>query len=155
MSLYNYNSSPFFKSPTRSIQHGREAASFCSVLWMLQWHAPLHWLCSVISLFLEQVCGQCLLHARNFLMWCKNRLIKTNSKDFPGGSVVKNPPANAGDVSSVPDPGRSHGPQASEWLRLCTPKMGPVLQSPGAETREAAPREARIPPGGVSPALHS
>ena len=26
---------------------------------------------------------------------------------FPGGSVVKNPPANAGDTGSIPDPGRS------------------------------------------------
>ena len=25
---------------------------------------------------------------------------------FPGGSVVKNPPANAGDVGSIPGPGR-------------------------------------------------
>ena len=28
--------------------------------------------------------------------------------DFPGGSVVKNPPANAGDMGSIPGPGRSH-----------------------------------------------
>jgi len=27
---------------------------------------------------------------------------------FPGGSVVKNPPAKAGDVGSIPDPGRFH-----------------------------------------------
>ena len=27
---------------------------------------------------------------------------------FPGGSVVKNPPVSAGNMSSVPDPGRSH-----------------------------------------------
>ena len=27
---------------------------------------------------------------------------------FPGGSVVKNPPANAGDTGSSPGPGRSH-----------------------------------------------
>ena len=27
---------------------------------------------------------------------------------FPGGSVVKNPPANAGDMGSIPDLGRSH-----------------------------------------------
>ena len=26
----------------------------------------------------------------------------------PGGSVVRNPPANAGDMSSIPDLGRSH-----------------------------------------------
>ena len=29
--------------------------------------------------------------------------------DFPGGSVVKNPSANAGDRSSVPGSGRSSG----------------------------------------------
>ena len=27
---------------------------------------------------------------------------------FPGGSVVKNPPASEGDTSSIPDPGRFH-----------------------------------------------
>ena len=30
------------------------------------------------------------------------------SRDFPGGTVVKNPPANAGDTGSSPGPGRSH-----------------------------------------------
>ena len=30
--------------------------------------------------------------------------------DFPGGAVVKNPPANAGDTGSSPGPGRSHVP---------------------------------------------
>ena len=29
---------------------------------------------------------------------------------FPGGAVVKNPPANAGDTGSSPGPGRSHIP---------------------------------------------
>ena len=29
--------------------------------------------------------------------------------DFPGGTVVKNPPANAGDEGSVPELERSHG----------------------------------------------
>ena len=28
---------------------------------------------------------------------------------FPGGSVVKNPPANAGDSGSIPESGRSPG----------------------------------------------
>ena len=27
---------------------------------------------------------------------------------FPGGAVVKNPPANPGDTGSSPGPGRSH-----------------------------------------------
>ena len=29
-------------------------------------------------------------------------------EDFPGGGVVKNPPANAGAVGSIPGPGRFH-----------------------------------------------
>ena len=33
---------------------------------------------------------------------------KNNPRDFPGGAVVKNPPANAGDTCSSPGPGRSH-----------------------------------------------
>ena len=28
---------------------------------------------------------------------------------FPGGLVVKNPPANAGDLGLIPGPGRSFG----------------------------------------------
>ena len=39
------------------------------------------------------------------------RLSKTRKRrDFPGGTVVKNLPANAGDTGSSPGPGRSHMP---------------------------------------------
>ena len=31
-------------------------------------------------------------------------------KGFPGGAVVKSPPASAGDTGSSPGPGRSHMP---------------------------------------------
>ena len=34
-------------------------------------------------------------------------------RDFPGGAVVKNPPANAGDTGSSPGLGRSHMPRSS------------------------------------------
>ena len=37
-------------------------------------------------------------------------IIKKNKWDFPGGSVVKNLPANAGDTGSSPGLGRSHMP---------------------------------------------
>ena len=41
-----------------------------------------------------------------------NDLVLKNKNDytwgFPGGAVVKNPPANAGDMGSIPGPGRSH-----------------------------------------------
>ena len=38
---------------------------------------------------------------------------KVSSRDFPGGAVVKNPPANAGDTGSSPGLGRSHMPQSN------------------------------------------
>ena len=34
--------------------------------------------------------------------------------DFPAGTVVKNLPANARDMGSIPDPGRSHMPQSNQ-----------------------------------------
>ena len=34
-------------------------------------------------------------------------------RDFPGGAVVKNPPANAGDMGSSPGLGRSHMPRSN------------------------------------------
>ena len=37
-----------------------------------------------------------------------------DSGDFPGGPVVKNLPANAGDTGLIPGPGRSHMPQGNE-----------------------------------------
>ena len=36
---------------------------------------------------------------------------------FPSGSAVKNPPANAGDVGSIPDPGRSSGKEMATLSR--------------------------------------
>ena len=35
---------------------------------------------------------------------------KLPTRDFPGGTVVKNLPAKAGDGALSPDPGRSHMP---------------------------------------------
>ena len=39
---------------------------------------------------------------------------------FPGGSEVKNPPANAGDTSSIPDLGWFHMPRG-HWA--CVPQL--------------------------------
>ena len=38
----------------------------------------------------------------------KTKKKHTKRQDFPGGTVVKNPPANAGNTGSIPGPGRSH-----------------------------------------------
>ena len=42
--------------------------------------------------------------------------VKTLSVDFPGGAVVENLPADAGDTGSSPGLGRSHMPRSS-WAR--------------------------------------
>ena len=39
--------------------------------------------------------------------------INKQKRDFPGGAVVNNPPANGGDTGSIPGPGRSHMPQSN------------------------------------------
>ena len=49
---------------------------------------------------------------------------------FPGGAMVKNPPANAGDTGSSPGPGRSHMPR-SNYARV------PQLLRPRTATTEA------------------
>ena len=54
-----------------------------------------------------------ILHLR-FLSKGKHNLgvfgFKCTMRGFPGGAVVKNPPANAGDTGSSPGPGGSHMP---------------------------------------------
>ena len=38
----------------------------------------------------------------------KKKSLRKKVYGFPGGSVARNPPANGGDRSSIPDPGRFH-----------------------------------------------
>ena len=40
-------------------------------------------------------------------------VIKSKGRGFPGGAVVENLPANAGDSGSSPGLGRSHMPQSN------------------------------------------
>ena len=43
----------------------------------------------------------------------KGRDIEFVTEGFAGGAVVKNLPANAGDMGSSPGPGRSHVPRSN------------------------------------------
>ena len=68
--------------------------------------------------------------------------LNMGNRDFPGGTVVKNPPANAGDTGSIPGPGRSYMPRsnkarARQLLSLCSRAHEPQLLSPRATTTEA------------------
>ena len=62
--------------------------------------------------------------------------LKENCKGFPGGAVVKNLLASAGDMGSSPGPGRSHMLQ-SNWVHV------PQLLSTRATTAEARVPRAR------------
>ena len=42
--------------------------------------------------------------------------------DFPGGSVIKNPPASAGDAGSVSGSGRSPGEEKGNPLQYSCPE---------------------------------
>ena len=49
-----------------------------------------------------------------------------NIRDFPDGPGVKNLPAHAGDVGSIPGPGRPHMPQGNKARvpQLLSPRSG-------------------------------
>ena len=67
----------------------------------------------------------------------KKNIKNTWIQGFPGGAVVENLPANAGDTGSSPVLGRSHMPR-SNWARE------PQLLSPRVWSLCSATREAAI-----------
>ena len=61
----------------------------------------------------------------------------SNTLGFPGGSVVKNPSANAGDTgdkSSIPESGRSPGEGSGNPLQ-CSCLENPMTEEPGGSPR--------------------
>ena len=61
------------------------------------------------------------------MLWKPNETVFQESSDrgFPGGAVVKNPPASAGDTGSSPGPGGSHMP--AEQPSPCATTTEPAL----------------------------
>ena len=61
---------------------------------------------------------------------------------FPGGSVIKHPSANSGDMSLIPDPGRSHmlrsneAPAAQLLSLLAATIEAHAFESPHTTTRQ-------------------
>ena len=51
-------------------------------------------------------------YTRHYIRHCEGHQELTQ-RDFPGGAVVGNPPANAGDTGLSPGPGRPHMPQGN------------------------------------------
>ena len=61
-------------------------------------------------------------------------MLNFKTQDFPGGAVVKNPPANAGDTGSSPRSGKI--PHATEQLSPYATTTESVLWSLRATTTE-------------------
>ena len=78
--------------------------------------------------------------------------LKKATLGFPGGAVVKNLPANAGDTGSSPGLGRSHIPHAAErlgpWATITEPaRLEPVLRNKrGHDSERPAHRNEEWPP---------
>ena len=63
----------------------------------------------------------CSLHLCLYFSFA-DKIIYTISPGFPGGAVVKNPPANAGDTGSIPGSGRY--PEEGNGILLQYPCLG-------------------------------
>ena len=69
------------------------------------------------QLFFHSVTACFILYITPLIFPCKSKFknpsSKVQSRDFPGGAVLKNLPANAGNTGSSPGPGRSHMPRSN------------------------------------------
>ena len=83
---------------------------FSSIWWIYEF---LHLVLAQLSLT-KWTSDLKTLPQRNWIL--KRILIKNTKRDFPGGAVVENPPANAGDAGLSPGLGRSHM-LWSNWAR--------------------------------------
>ena len=105
------------------------------------WSLPLMSHCLLIFskwLFLcFYLMGIRVIAFRDSLGWTP--LLRSSSQDFPGGPVVKHPPANAGDMGSIPGPGRFYMPRGNQTqeLQLLKPTPpDPILHNKRSHCKE-------------------
>ena len=94
-------------------------------------------------------CCHCFIRDLRF----KNQAVSRNSRspghhykkkkksdlDFPGGPVVKNPPANAGNMGMIPGSGRFHMLEGNNCV-LCTTSTEPTRFTACALRQEKPPQ---------------
>ena len=83
----------------------------------------------------------CFMYVRLFNLEYECVYFKRQCEGFPGGSVVKNPPASAKDMGLIPGLGiyhvsRSKKACVSQLLSLCSRTQEVKLLSPHPATRE-------------------
>ena len=93
-----------------NILWAKQTALFSSLCFQVCLDGKQSWKTEIISLLnKEQAC----LPSWNIEQWAgmiTAHFKRVPFRDFPGGAVVKNPPANARNTGSSPGPGRSHMP---------------------------------------------
>ena len=91
---------------------------------------------------------------------CQSGKITVPGLGSPGGAVVKNPPANAGDTGLSPGLGRSHMPwsnwaRAPQLLSLRATTTEPVRLEPVLHNEKPLQWEGCAPQRRVAPARHN
>lgn len=71
------------------------------------------------------------------------KAVPGGDEDSPGGAADKTPPASAGDMGSVPGPGKI--PRAVEQLGPCTTSTEPLLRDPRAAAPGPGPAATEAP----------
>ena len=103
-----YNELMRMKDSAQCLQHRIAVTVFIQEKFFHLSHQPLE-ACET-----GESCVSCVLLA----MRSDNTPFQKQCGGFLGGSVVKNPPANAGDTGSIPGPARFHIPGAAKPLHL-------------------------------------
>lgn len=73
-------------------------------------------------------------HGKKIWYILKEKRMKNSKMGLPGGTVVKNPAANVGDIGSIPGMGRFYMPWATN---TCVPQL---LSRSAATTKAPMPR---------------
>ena len=84
-------------------------------------------------------------------------VVKHKKLGFPGGTVVKKPPANAGDAGLIPGPGRFHLPRSNwdhELQLLKPPCLQPVLHENPAHRNQREPAPSNGDPAQPNQTKH-
>ena len=86
---------------------------FSAYIKIIRIHLKILYIVTIVNVFYLAVFPLFLLPHDLNLSTLKKNIKKKKILGFPGGTVVKNPPANAGDMGSTPGPGRSHMPRSN------------------------------------------
>ena len=82
--------------------------------------------------------------------------LRSLSKGCPGGKAVQNPPTRAGDLGSIPDPGRPHTLRRNEARvpQLLSPSPTATTEAHGPGS-QAAQQETPLQAAALTPQLES